>query len=113
MFKKLVSAFYILKYIQVVQNGRKVKVNIVKTEEKGWGKQRSHSSRADLLILHTGVFAGERMEAGTFLGMYSGELVTEATGESRKYVFAECCRLRLLMTSDIQAVRRIWPNLSL
>ncbi|KAF9781317.1 hypothetical protein BJ322DRAFT_1080401 [Thelephora terrestris] len=52
---------------RVVQNGRKVKVNIVKTEKKGWG-----------------VFAGERMEAGTFLGIYSGELITEATGDARR-----------------------------
>lgn len=36
--KRYVLAFYILKCVQVVQNGRKVKVNIVKTEEKGWGK---------------------------------------------------------------------------
>ena len=27
------------------------------------------------------------MEAGTFLGMYSGELITEAIGESRKCVY--------------------------
>ncbi|KAF9653273.1 SET domain-containing protein [Thelephora ganbajun] len=54
---------------RVVQQGRKVQVNIVKTEEKGWG-----------------IFAGERMEAGTFLGIYSGELITEAIGESRRYM---------------------------
>lgn len=53
------------------------------------------------------------MEAGTFLGIYSGELITEATGESRKYVSAEFYQVPSLMTSDIQAVQRIWPNLSL
>lgn len=30
---------HLLKKIQVVQGGRMVKVNIVKTEEKGWGNQ--------------------------------------------------------------------------
>lgn len=29
------------------------------------------------------------MEAGTFLGIYSGELITEAIGDSRKYAFTE------------------------
>jgi histone-lysine N-methyltransferase SUV39H len=72
-----------LKYAQVVQNGRKVQVNIVKTEEKGWGKKESPSS-ISLLILGIGVFAGQSMEAGTFLGIYSGELITEAIGESRR-----------------------------
>jgi hypothetical protein len=39
-----------------------------------------------LLIPYVGVFAGEKIEAGTFLGIYSGELITEAIGESRRYV---------------------------
>jgi len=43
----------------------------------------------DSLIPDIGVFAGERIEAGTFLGIYSGELITEAIGDSRKYVFTE------------------------
>ena len=43
----------------------------------------------DLLISDLGVFAGERIEAGTFLGMYSGELIAESTGESRKYAFTK------------------------
>jgi hypothetical protein len=42
-----------------------------------------------LLIPNTGVFAGERMEAGTFLGIYSGELITEATGDARRLVFTQ------------------------
>jgi len=53
------------------------------------------------------------MEAGTFLGMYSGELITEAIGNSRKYVFTERYRVSLLTTSGIQAIRRIRPDLSL
>lgn len=43
-------------------------------------------SPRSLLIPDIGVFAGERMEAGTFLGIYSGELITEAVGEARKLV---------------------------
>ena len=39
--------------------------------------------------MYIGVFAGEKMEAGTFLGMYSGELITEGIGESRRYVMME------------------------
>ena len=72
--------------VQVVQNGRKVQVNIVKTEKKGWGKS-SFSSSNSFSSKNAGVFSGEKMEAGTFLGIYSGELITEAIGESRRYVF--------------------------
>jgi hypothetical protein len=39
------------------------------------------------------------MEAGTFLGIYSGELITEAIGESRRYVFPERYRAPLLTMS--------------
>ena len=78
-----------IKYIQVVQNGRKVQVNIVKTEKKGWGKPRSSSHSSVILISDVGVFAGEKMEAGTFLGIYSGELITEATGDARRFAFTE------------------------
>lgn len=41
------------------------------------------------------------MEAGTFLGIYSGELITEAIGESRRHVFTEFYRTPLLTTSNI------------
>ena len=53
-----------------------------------------------LLIPHVGVFAGERMDAGTFLGMYSGELITEAIGESRRYARKEPYRVPLLTMRD-------------
>jgi len=49
VFKNLPLVLDKLKYIQVVQKGRKVKVNIVKTEKKGWGKQWPYF-RFELLI---------------------------------------------------------------
>jgi len=50
-----------------VQLGRKCQVNIVKTKEKGWG-----------------VFAGnKKIPAGTFVGIYAGELLRESVGEER------------------------------
>ncbi|KZT28936.1 SET domain-containing protein [Neolentinus lepideus HHB14362 ss-1] len=52
---------------RVVQHGRKCSINIVKTKEKGWG-----------------VFAGEKpIPEGTYLGIYSGELLSDAEGEER------------------------------
>jgi len=52
---------------RVVQLGRKCIVNIVKTKEKGWG-----------------VFAGsKRIPAGTFVGVYAGELIRDSVGEER------------------------------
>ena len=47
----------------------------------------SKSFLTNLLTPDVGVFAGEKMEAGTFLGIYSGELITEAIGEYRRFVF--------------------------
>ncbi|KAF8996029.1 hypothetical protein BDQ17DRAFT_962988 [Cyathus striatus] len=56
---------------RVVQNGRTVSVKIAKTPNKGWG-----------------VFAGPRkIPKGTFLGVYSGELITDAAGEQRGKVY--------------------------
>lgn len=40
------------------------------------------------------------MDAGTFLGMYSGELITEAIGESRRYVHTELWHILPLMMND-------------
>ncbi|RXW11269.1 hypothetical protein EST38_g14586, partial [Candolleomyces aberdarensis] len=55
---------------RVVQHGRTVAVSIQKTEKKGWG-----------------VFAGaKKIPAGTFLGIYSGELLNvEESDERGKY----------------------------
>lgn len=44
------------------------------------------------------------MEAGTFLGIYSGELITEAIGDSRKYVVMESLQVSLLTMSGAQTV---------
>ncbi|TFK31605.1 hypothetical protein BDQ12DRAFT_618597 [Crucibulum laeve] len=52
---------------RVVQHGRKVHIKIMKTAEKGWG-----------------VFAGpKKIPRGTFIGIYAGELITDAEGEIR------------------------------
>ncbi|KAG5637338.1 hypothetical protein H0H81_004894 [Sphagnurus paluster] len=52
---------------RVVQHGRKCAIRIQKTEEKGWG-----------------VFAGnKKIPAGTYLGIYAGELLTEKEAEER------------------------------
>jgi histone-lysine N-methyltransferase SUV39H len=51
----------------VVQHGRTVAVTIQKTEKKGWG-----------------VFAGsKKIPSGTFLGIYSGELLNNEESEER------------------------------
>ncbi|EAU87055.2 hypothetical protein CC1G_12392 [Coprinopsis cinerea okayama7 len=56
---------------RVVQNGRKVQVSIQKTKHKGWG-----------------VFAGpKKIPKGTFLGVYSGELLTDEEGDERGKVY--------------------------
>ncbi|KAH8080289.1 SET domain-containing protein [Cristinia sonorae] len=51
---------------RVVQHGRQVAVNIQKTANKGWG-----------------IFAAQYIPAHTFLGIYSGEYVTDREGEHR------------------------------
>ncbi|EIN14044.1 SET domain-containing protein [Punctularia strigosozonata HHB-11173 SS5] len=52
---------------RVVQHGRKVALNIMKTPRKGWG-----------------VFADSKaIPAGTYIGTYAGELLTNEEGEER------------------------------
>ncbi|KAJ3512652.1 hypothetical protein NLJ89_g3406 [Agrocybe chaxingu] len=52
---------------RVVQHGRKVEVHIRKTESKGWG-----------------VFAGDKkIPQGTFIGIYSGELLLDTEAHAR------------------------------
>ncbi|KAG6901243.1 hypothetical protein C0995_014649 [Termitomyces sp. Mi166 len=52
---------------RVVQHGRKCAIRIQKTQEKGWG-----------------VFAGaKKIYAGSFIGVYAGELLTDQAGEIR------------------------------
>ncbi|KAI0789158.1 SET domain-containing protein [Abortiporus biennis] len=56
---------------RVVQLGRQVEVNIQKTVKKGWG-----------------VFAGsKRIPANTFIGIYAGEILTDAEGEERGFKY--------------------------
>lgn len=45
--------------------------------------------------------------------MYSGELITEATGDSRRYVCTELHQIPSPIPGDVQAIRRIWPNVSI
>ncbi|KAI5124401.1 hypothetical protein M0805_008286 [Coniferiporia weirii] len=63
---------------RVVQHGRKCHVNIVKTANKGWG-----------------VFAGKRIPKGTFIGIYSGELLLEEEAEMRGLVYDKLGRTYL------------------
>lgn len=70
---------------QVVQHGRKVRVNIQKTQHKGWGEHQCLQSK-DVpagLTLHIGIFAGERIPAHTFIGIYAGEYLTNDEGHVR------------------------------
>ncbi|KAI0690092.1 hypothetical protein BC835DRAFT_1281601 [Cytidiella melzeri] len=55
---------------RVVQHGRRFKVNIEKTIDKGWG-----------------IFAAERIPARTYIGVYSGEFITDTEGEARGSVY--------------------------
>jgi len=56
---------------RVVQHGRKVQVSIRKTENKGWG-----------------VFAGnKKIPMGTFIGIYSGELLTDTVAHERGVLY--------------------------
>jgi [histone H3]-lysine9 N-trimethyltransferase SUV39H len=70
---------------QVVQQGRRYPVNIVKTEYKGWGQYiSSHTVRKPKRYFNLGVFAGDkRIPEDTFLGIYAGELLTDEAGEER------------------------------
>lgn len=88
-------SFDLILVSQVVQRGRKCMVNIGKTYEKGWGLFISRS----LFILScsisfSGVFAGaKKIPSGTFVGIYAGELLTDAVGEHRGL----CVHLQLLV----------------
>ncbi|KAF9520393.1 hypothetical protein BS47DRAFT_1287188 [Hydnum rufescens UP504] len=59
---------------RTIQQGRKIKINLEKTKKKGWG-----------------VFAKQNIKAGTFVGIYAGELVKEEEAERRGMRIA--CRL--------------------
>ncbi|KAH8120620.1 hypothetical protein DFH11DRAFT_1561071 [Phellopilus nigrolimitatus] len=63
---------------RVVQNGRKCHVDIVKTAKKGWG-----------------VFASKKIPKGTFIGIYSGELLAEEEAEERGMVYNKVGRTYL------------------
>jgi histone-lysine N-methyltransferase SUV39H len=58
--------------MQVVQNGRKHEVNIVKTPNKGWG-----------------VFAGDqaKIPKGSFIGIYAGEVIKDDEADRRGVVY--------------------------
>ncbi|KIY50204.1 SET domain-containing protein [Fistulina hepatica ATCC 64428] len=84
---------------RVVQHGRKVQVNIRKTLKKGWG-----------------VFNGDNtIHSGTFIGIYSGELITDAEGErrgqkyyKRTYLFdLDCYHLRPLVNRPGEPPKRL------
>ncbi|KAL5518555.1 hypothetical protein ACEPAH_238 [Sanghuangporus vaninii] len=55
---------------RVVQLGRQCHVNIVKTRNKGWG-----------------VFAGKKIQKGTYIGIYSGEILLQSESIERGLVY--------------------------
>ncbi|GJE95447.1 SET domain-containing protein [Phanerochaete sordida] len=63
---------------RVVQKGRKVKINIKKTVNKGWG-----------------VFAGQSIKKHTFLGVYAGEYLTNTDGDVRGKMYDQFGRTYL------------------
>jgi [histone H3]-lysine9 N-trimethyltransferase SUV39H len=67
---------------QVAQRGRQHAIDIRKTVNRGWGKNFDvNSVPGTHLVL--GVFAAEFIPKGTFLGIYSGELLLEKEAEIR------------------------------
>ncbi|KAA1475140.1 SET domain-containing protein, partial [Dentipellis sp. KUC8613] len=64
---------------RVVQHGRKYEIDIRKTEKKGWGK------------LHRQVC----IPAGTFVGIYAGELILDEDGDERGRKYNEFGRTYL------------------
>ena len=72
-----------------MQFGRKCHVNIVKTKNKGWGKVKLMSCEITSIYIDryffytSGVFAGKRIPMGTFIGVYSGEIIMEEEAEKR------------------------------
>ncbi|KAF9261071.1 SET domain-containing protein [Marasmius fiardii PR-910] len=56
---------------RVVQNGRKVEVSLFKTAKKGWGV----------------VNGGKKIPKGQFIGVYSGEYLTQDEAETRGKVY--------------------------
>ncbi|KLO16052.1 SET domain-containing protein [Schizopora paradoxa] len=63
---------------RVVQRGRRCHVKIEKTEKKGWG-----------------VFAVKKIPRGTFVGIYSGEVLREEDGEKRGQFYTKAGRTYL------------------
>ncbi|KDQ57539.1 hypothetical protein JAAARDRAFT_58145 [Jaapia argillacea MUCL 33604] len=81
---------------RVVQHGRKCEIHIVKTKDKGWG-----------------VFAGnKKIPAGTFLGIYSGEILTEREGEERGIKYNKFGRTYLfdIDFGHLQSEDKDWSN---
>jgi histone-lysine N-methyltransferase SUV39H len=67
---------------QVAQRGRQYAIDIRKTVNRGWGKifDANRTAGAHLVL---GVFAAEFIPKGTFLGIYSGELLLDMEAEIR------------------------------
>jgi hypothetical protein len=61
----------------------------VKTKDKGWGTpplavEIAMGSCLTLRFIYSGVFAGaKRIPAGTFVGIYAGELLRESVSHER------------------------------
>ncbi|KAF9044746.1 SET domain-containing protein [Hymenopellis radicata] len=79
---------------RVVQRGRKCPVKIVKTLEKGWG------------VFYCGP---KKLPEGSFVGIYSGELVTFDVGEQRGPTYDQSGRTYML-DLDFYHIRQKYEN---
>ncbi|PVG00089.1 SET domain-containing protein [Serendipita vermifera] len=73
---------------RVAGRGRRYRVEIRKTEKTGWG-----------------VFAGENIPSGSFLGVYAGELLLDAEGEARGQRFYNLYNRTYLFSIDWYYIR--------
>lgn len=71
--------------LQVLQQGRKHAITIKKTKTKGWGAVETSASIliSFLTPVSSGVFAKETIPAGSYIGVYTGELLTEGFAGKR------------------------------
>ncbi|KAF8326518.1 uncharacterized protein EI90DRAFT_3146450 [Cantharellus anzutake] len=79
---------------RVVQRGRRARISIKKTKNKGWG-----------------VFAQEHIKEHQFIGIYSGELITENEAEARGIMYGDLGRT-YLFDLDFESVHMIKERLA-
>ena len=69
---------------RVVQRGRKIPLEIFKTEKKGWGKELSYLYTCWIWANYSiGLRCPQRIPKGAFVDTYTGELITLREAEKR------------------------------